>query len=135
MIRRFTTRSAYTHDEKQWRARLALRSFHRAVKQPRSFARNILLVVVVVAAASTVLVVVTAVPRYDNFTFIDRSGRTTYLSLSLLLLLPSFLSLSLSPGSSPLTLTQSVRSLSVYSARRVREIGGVPRRNLSGRVP
>jgi hypothetical protein len=40
------------------------------------------IVVVVVAAAAAaavtlVLVVVTAVPRYDNFTFIDRSKRTS----------------------------------------------------------
>lgn len=80
--------------------------------------------------------VVTVVPRYDNFTFIDRSGRTSlYLSFH-----PPFLSLvslfrfaSLSPvfltlGQSFFFLARSLSraecSLSVYSARRVREIPG-----------
>jgi len=58
------------------------------------------IVVVVVATAVAVLVVVTTVSRYDNFTFIDRSERTTlYLSLPLHPFLSSvFLSLSLSPS-------------------------------------
>lgn len=64
------------------------------------------------------------------------SPSSNLFSLSLFFFLSCLFFLSLSPGSS-LTLTQRAlaRSLSVYSARRVREIGGAPRRNLSGRVP
>lgn len=42
-----------------------------------AFVIVVIVVVIVVATVTLVLVVVTAVPRYDNFTFIDRSGRTS----------------------------------------------------------
>lgn len=118
------------------------RRSHRLCDRRHCRRRHVLVVVVVVTTAVTlvtlVFVIVTAIPRYDNFTFIDRCGRTSlylpfsplhpFLSLVSLFRALPFPSLS-SLGQSfflaySFALTRRARSLSVYSARRVREIPG-----------
>lgn len=141
MIRNFTTRSARVHTskerERQQERRDLRRSFRRVVKKPRnarSFAHNIvhdIVVVFVFVVAAAVSVVVTAVPRVMTILLLSivPGGRRC---ISLFTPAPfPFASLFHSPPRPvflpfpSLARSHAECSLSVYSARRAREIRGV----------